>query len=111
MHTLSAMTAGIRRNWIQAVMKNVRPSTAPDVARSVQSCRHYCTHFSTIMMIQPGCPLGASLFRHIKAVCTSLSYKVVLLTFFLFYRHVEKNICILFMIDMATDTVSVLDLF
>lgn len=34
-HTLSAMTAGIRRNWIQAVMKNVRPSTAPDVARSV----------------------------------------------------------------------------
>ena len=32
MHTLSAMTAGIRRNWIQAVMKNVRHSTAPDVA-------------------------------------------------------------------------------
>ncbi|XP_039595130.1 myosin phosphatase Rho-interacting protein [Polypterus senegalus] len=31
-YTLSAMTAGIRRNWIQAVMKNVRPSTAPDVA-------------------------------------------------------------------------------
>ncbi|CDQ91152.1 unnamed protein product, partial [Oncorhynchus mykiss] len=30
LHTLSAMTAGIRRNWIQAVMKNVRPSTAPD---------------------------------------------------------------------------------
>ncbi|MBN3314967.1 MPRIP protein, partial [Atractosteus spatula] len=34
-YTLSAMTAGIRRNWIQAVMKNVRPSTAPDVARSI----------------------------------------------------------------------------
>uniref|UniRef100_H3CET4 Myosin phosphatase Rho interacting protein n=1 Tax=Tetraodon nigroviridis TaxID=99883 RepID=H3CET4_TETNG len=33
-HTLSAMTAGIRRNWMQAIMKNVRPSTAPDVARS-----------------------------------------------------------------------------
>ncbi|KAL0984019.1 hypothetical protein UPYG_G00135960 [Umbra pygmaea] len=32
LHTLSAMTAGIRRNWIQAVVKNVRPSTAPDVA-------------------------------------------------------------------------------
>ncbi|KAJ8246369.1 hypothetical protein GJAV_G00266960 [Gymnothorax javanicus] len=31
-YTLSAMTAGIRRNWIQAMMKNVRPSTAPDVA-------------------------------------------------------------------------------
>ncbi|XP_056221723.1 myosin phosphatase Rho-interacting protein isoform X3 [Seriola aureovittata] len=35
-HTLSAMTGGIRRNWIQAVMKNVRPSTAPDVARSTE---------------------------------------------------------------------------
>ncbi|XP_074475931.1 myosin phosphatase Rho-interacting protein isoform X3 [Sebastes fasciatus] len=35
-HTLSAMTAGIRRNWIQAVMKNVRPSTAPDVASSTE---------------------------------------------------------------------------
>uniref|UniRef100_A0A674NPL3 Myosin phosphatase Rho interacting protein n=1 Tax=Takifugu rubripes TaxID=31033 RepID=A0A674NPL3_TAKRU len=30
-HTLSAMTAGIRRNWMQAIMKNVRPSNAPDV--------------------------------------------------------------------------------
>ncbi|XP_045080808.1 myosin phosphatase Rho-interacting protein isoform X3 [Coregonus clupeaformis] len=36
-HTLSAMTAGIRRNWIQAVMKNVRPSTAPDVASNHSS--------------------------------------------------------------------------
>ncbi|XP_054457263.1 myosin phosphatase Rho-interacting protein isoform X4 [Anoplopoma fimbria] len=35
-HTLSAMTAGIRRNWIQAIMKNVRPSTAPDVASSTE---------------------------------------------------------------------------
>lgn len=31
-YTLSAMTAGIRKNWIQALMKNVRPA-APDVAR------------------------------------------------------------------------------
>ncbi|XP_015215405.2 myosin phosphatase Rho-interacting protein isoform X9 [Lepisosteus oculatus] len=31
--TLSAMTSGIRRNWIQAIMKNVRPTTAPDVTR------------------------------------------------------------------------------
>ncbi|XP_036408378.1 myosin phosphatase Rho-interacting protein-like isoform X2 [Megalops cyprinoides] len=31
-HTLSAMTAGIRRNWIEALMKNARPSTATDVA-------------------------------------------------------------------------------
>ncbi|XP_016519537.1 myosin phosphatase Rho-interacting protein isoform X5 [Poecilia formosa] len=31
--TLSAMTSGIRRNWIQAIMKNVRPTVAPDVTR------------------------------------------------------------------------------
>uniref|UniRef100_A0A087XLB9 PH domain-containing protein n=1 Tax=Poecilia formosa TaxID=48698 RepID=A0A087XLB9_POEFO len=30
--TLSAMTAGIRKNWIQALMKNVNPADAPDVA-------------------------------------------------------------------------------
>nr|XP_057917452.1 plectin isoform X2 [Doryrhamphus excisus] len=32
--TLSAMTSGIRRNWIQAIMKNARPTIAPDVTRS-----------------------------------------------------------------------------
>ncbi|XP_053722830.1 myosin phosphatase Rho-interacting protein isoform X9 [Synchiropus splendidus] len=31
--TLSAMTSGIRRNWIQAIMKNARPVIAPDVTR------------------------------------------------------------------------------
>ncbi|XP_057264468.1 myosin phosphatase Rho-interacting protein isoform X4 [Pezoporus wallicus] len=31
--TLSAMTTGIRRNWIQTIMKHVRPTTAPDVTR------------------------------------------------------------------------------
>ncbi|XP_070779115.1 myosin phosphatase Rho-interacting protein-like [Enoplosus armatus] len=31
-YTLSAMTSGIRRNWIQALMKNVHPASAPDVA-------------------------------------------------------------------------------
>uniref|UniRef100_A0A4W3H717 Myosin phosphatase Rho interacting protein n=1 Tax=Callorhinchus milii TaxID=7868 RepID=A0A4W3H717_CALMI len=31
---LSAMTSGIRNSWIQAIMKNVRPVTMPDVARS-----------------------------------------------------------------------------
>ncbi|XP_072224593.1 uncharacterized protein [Leuresthes tenuis] len=30
--TLSAMTAGIRKNWIEALMKNVHPANAPDVA-------------------------------------------------------------------------------
>ncbi|XP_029383163.1 myosin phosphatase Rho-interacting protein isoform X8 [Echeneis naucrates] len=33
--TLSAMTSGIRRNWIQAIMKNVQPTIAPDVTRSL----------------------------------------------------------------------------
>ncbi|KAB5587278.1 hypothetical protein PHYPO_G00011340 [Pangasianodon hypophthalmus] len=33
--TLSAMTSGIRRNWIQAIMKSVRPTITPDVTRSV----------------------------------------------------------------------------
>ncbi|KAL3051321.1 hypothetical protein OYC64_001560 [Pagothenia borchgrevinki] len=33
--TLSAMTSGIRRNWIQAIMTNVRPTIAPDVTRSL----------------------------------------------------------------------------
>ncbi|XDV13372.1 hypothetical protein PO909_001789, partial [Leuciscus waleckii] len=33
--TLCAMTYGIRRNWVQAVMKNVHPSTAPDVTCSI----------------------------------------------------------------------------
>ena len=32
-YTLSAMTAGIRKNWIQSLMKNVHPANAPDVAR------------------------------------------------------------------------------
>ncbi|XP_036408763.1 myosin-7B [Megalops cyprinoides] len=32
---LCAMTTGIRRNWIQAIMKNVRPAIAPDVTRSL----------------------------------------------------------------------------
>ncbi|KAK7919724.1 hypothetical protein WMY93_011008 [Mugilogobius chulae] len=29
------MTSGIRRNWIQAIMKNARPTIAPDVTRSL----------------------------------------------------------------------------
>ncbi|XP_051543359.1 golgin subfamily A member 4-like isoform X2 [Myxocyprinus asiaticus] len=33
--TLSAMTSGIRRNWIQAILKNMRPAVAPDVTRSL----------------------------------------------------------------------------
>ncbi|XP_043439289.1 myosin phosphatase Rho-interacting protein isoform X8 [Prionailurus bengalensis] len=33
--TLSAMTSGIRRNWIQTIMKHVHPTSAPDVTSSL----------------------------------------------------------------------------
>lgn len=36
-YTLSAMTSGIRRNWIEALRKTVRPTTAPDVTKYVPS--------------------------------------------------------------------------
>ncbi|XP_067875497.1 TRIO and F-actin binding protein b isoform X2 [Heterodontus francisci] len=32
-YTLSAMTSGIRRNWIEVLRKNVRPTAAPDVTK------------------------------------------------------------------------------
>ncbi|XP_063098353.1 myosin phosphatase Rho-interacting protein isoform X4 [Cavia porcellus] len=37
--TLSAMTSGIRRNWIQTIMKHVHPTTTPDVTRKSFSLR------------------------------------------------------------------------
>lgn len=36
-YTLSAMTSGIRRNWIEALRKTVRPALAPDVTKYVLS--------------------------------------------------------------------------
>lgn len=36
-YTLSAMTSGIRRNWIEALRKTVRPTSAPDVTKYVPS--------------------------------------------------------------------------
>ncbi|XP_077357661.1 TRIO and F-actin binding protein b isoform X2 [Festucalex cinctus] len=33
MFTLSAMTAGIRRNWIEVLKKCIRPSTSPDITQ------------------------------------------------------------------------------
>ncbi|KAJ4920688.1 hypothetical protein JOQ06_016401 [Pogonophryne albipinna] len=32
-HTLSAMTAGIRRNWIEVLKKCIRPSSSPDLTQ------------------------------------------------------------------------------
>ncbi|XP_076608362.1 uncharacterized protein LOC143333877 [Chaetodon auriga] len=34
-YTLCAMTSGMKHNWVQAVLKNVRPSLTPDVTRSL----------------------------------------------------------------------------
>uniref|UniRef100_A0A672RWV4 Myosin phosphatase Rho interacting protein n=1 Tax=Sinocyclocheilus grahami TaxID=75366 RepID=A0A672RWV4_SINGR len=37
--TLSAMTSGIRRNWIQAILKNMRPTVAPDSHEDITDSR------------------------------------------------------------------------
>ncbi|XP_068434496.1 early endosome antigen 1 [Clinocottus analis] len=34
-YTLCAMTSGMRHNWVQAVLKNVRPGLTPDVTSSI----------------------------------------------------------------------------
>ncbi|KAI4886385.1 hypothetical protein NFI96_024779 [Prochilodus magdalenae] len=45
--TLSAMTSGIRRNWIQAIMKSVRPTITPDVTRYVSHLAPPNLHLQT----------------------------------------------------------------
>ncbi|KAL6477118.1 hypothetical protein MHYP_G00156170 [Metynnis hypsauchen] len=39
-YTLAAMTAGIRQNWIQALMKNLQNHNAPDVASLAENLFH-----------------------------------------------------------------------
>lgn len=43
--TLSAMTAGIRRNWIEVLKKSIRPNGSPDLTQSVH------THKKTLKYI------------------------------------------------------------
>lgn len=57
--TLCAMTYGIRRNWIQAVMKNVRPAVPPDVARKNASKRNSSAPQKASLNSAPG-PKGHS---------------------------------------------------
>ncbi|KAM8816407.1 myosin phosphatase Rho-interacting protein isoform 2-T2 [Rhynchonycteris naso] len=45
--TLSAMTSGIRRNWIQTIMKHVHPTSAPDVTSSLPEERPRNSSFET----------------------------------------------------------------
>uniref|UniRef100_A0A4W5N445 Myosin phosphatase Rho interacting protein n=1 Tax=Hucho hucho TaxID=62062 RepID=A0A4W5N445_9TELE len=54
--TLSAMTAGIRRNWIQALMKNVHPPNAPDVASSLPVHRIPCSPSESLPLPKPDGP-------------------------------------------------------
>ncbi|XP_056654883.1 TRIO and F-actin-binding protein isoform X4 [Monodelphis domestica] len=42
--TLSAMTSGIRRNWIEALRKTVRPASAPDVTKLSDSNKENTIH-------------------------------------------------------------------
>ncbi|XP_074077177.1 TRIO and F-actin-binding protein [Macrotis lagotis] len=42
--TLSAMTSGIRRNWIEALRKTVRPANAPDVTKLSDSNKENTIH-------------------------------------------------------------------
>ncbi|XP_069855577.1 TRIO and F-actin-binding protein isoform X1 [Dipodomys merriami] len=43
-YTLSAMTSGIRRNWIEALRKTVRPTSAPDVTKLSDSNKENTLH-------------------------------------------------------------------
>ncbi|XP_023555922.1 myosin phosphatase Rho-interacting protein isoform X8 [Octodon degus] len=61
--TLSAMTSGIRRNWIQTIMKHVNPATTPDVTSSLpeeknknSSTCETCTRPSEKQEPEPGEP-------------------------------------------------------
>ncbi|XP_074176935.1 myosin phosphatase Rho-interacting protein isoform X2 [Rhinolophus sinicus] len=47
--TLSAMTSGIRRNWIQTIMKHVHPSSAPDVTSSLPEEKNRSSSFETCL--------------------------------------------------------------
>ena len=47
-YTLSAMTSGIRRNWIEALRKTVRPTSAPDVTKYVLGWTGACGEALTI---------------------------------------------------------------
>ncbi|KAM5216313.1 myosin phosphatase Rho-interacting protein isoform 8-T8 [Hipposideros larvatus] len=60
--TLSAMTSGIRRNWIQTIMKHVHPTSAPDVTSSLPEEKNRSSSFETCMRpsekqeVEPGEP-------------------------------------------------------
>ncbi|XP_028909426.1 myosin phosphatase Rho-interacting protein isoform X5 [Ornithorhynchus anatinus] len=54
--TLSAMTSGIRRNWIQTIMKHVHPTTAPDVTSSLPEEKNKSSSSSSSSPAFEACP-------------------------------------------------------
>lgn len=50
MFTLSAMTAGIRRNWIEVLRKSIRPNGSPDLTQSVPTRKH-CVYIETLLLV------------------------------------------------------------
>ncbi|KAK7118798.1 hypothetical protein R3I94_022337 [Phoxinus phoxinus] len=71
--TLSAMTSGIRRNWIQAILKNMRPTVAPDVTRSLPEERTRSNVEHTF--IQP--PPNSSQLSNSSVVEAKRSHEVI----------------------------------
>nr|XP_012788662.1 unnamed protein product [Sorex araneus] len=61
-YTLSAMTSGIRRNWIEALRKTVRPANAPDVTKLSDSNKENTLHGygPAKGTLRPGEPRGGS---------------------------------------------------
>ncbi|XP_030063834.1 TRIO and F-actin-binding protein isoform X1 [Microcaecilia unicolor] len=62
--TLSAMTSGIRRNWIEALRKNVRPTGGPDVTKlsdsnKENSFRSYSSQKVLVRSEEPRLPPGS----------------------------------------------------
>lgn len=66
-YTLSAMTSGIRRNWIEALRKTVRPTSAPDVTKYVFGASNWDWRVIRVRCGRPwavAAPLG--LFPHLQ---------------------------------------------
>ncbi|KAL0993344.1 hypothetical protein UPYG_G00106410 [Umbra pygmaea] len=66
-YTLSAMTAGIRRNWIKALMKNVHPSSAPDVASSLPAHHIPCCPPDNLPLPKPDVTQESSLSAEVPS--------------------------------------------
>ncbi|KAL1279533.1 hypothetical protein QQF64_026206, partial [Cirrhinus molitorella] len=73
--TLSAMTAGIRRNWIEVLRKNVRPSSSPDLTQlpNCSSDKENARHSSLRLRSQSEASPGSANPAHSKFDYVELS--------------------------------------